>query len=443
MREFRDVAVWLPQRRGLALSCESATVVCAPTADDPDSYEIRLLGGTCEISTRTWLRRDYREVIESGLKPGFAPGGPRVVTFEQMGISLARDQFRAELRDAAGIVEFLSPQAGRASLMCDEFNGFRTERPVLLTLRFSPRETGIRMDQVELVTPSIPLAVARLAELAGVNVVSGEFTGRLSYREYDSSSSLTASGTCLALDLAECTAGLTPIPWRGRCPEIELQELRVDDDRPTRLRFRGILSDVSLGDILATWGLEGVSGTLALEVGVTDLSRSGIERFAASGVGKGISLESLTEAIGLGKMTGTLDITIADLTIEDNHLKSLDAELRVADVVDVPNWVEGRLLQEAISRILKMELPPILPERVEFTRFGVRLEVRDEILYVFGTHGEREETILTVRMFERDMPLINEPRRSFDLRPWLDRLRAEARERLQRRLTDGVGPAGP
>ena len=65
---------------------------------------------------------------------------------------------------------------------------------------------------------------------------------------------------------------------------------------------------------------------------------------------------------------------------------------------------------------------------------AVKLEVRDEVLYIFGTHGPRETTILTARLFDRDLPLVFEPRRSFDLRPWLDDLRARAAAQLEQAL---------
>ena len=301
----------------------------------------------------------------------------------------------------------------------------------------------MRIDRVDLVVPEMPVRVAGLHELAGVGVRSGRFDGRLVYEEHEGGARLVVSGRCMELKLPECTAGLTPVPWRGYCPEIELQELRVEDRRPVRVRFRGVLSEVALGDILALWGLEDVGGTLTLQVGAADFSTGGIQRFVASGGGVGISLKSLTEGLGWGTMSGCLNVTITDLTIEDNRLKSLDAALVVADALEQPNWVEGRLLREMISRALKIELPALLPERIEYTRLGLRLEVRDEVLYVFGTHGEREQTILTVRMFEREVPLVFEPRRSFDLRPWLDELRARAARQLEERLRSSSGQSVP
>ncbi len=433
-REFRDVVVWLPERRGRALSCERALVVRTPSDDDPNAYEIELSGGSCEISTRSWLRQDYRGVVESGLRPGFAPDGPERVTFEDMNVSFERERFRVELQRAAGLVAFESPRSGRASITCRELNGYQCAEPVQVDVRFSPHNSGIRIDLLELITPELPLSVTRLRELTGVELTSGRFQGRVVYQEHDHGRRLVVGGKCLDLELTECTAGLTPVPWRGRCPEIELQELRVENGSPVRLRFRGVLTEVSLGDILATWGLTGIRGTLALDVGAAELSPRGIEFFVASGHGVDVSLESLSEALGWGRMTGVLDLTISDLTIENNHLKSLDASLVVADPAEQTNWVEVRLLRELVSRALHVELPRWLPERIEYTRLGVRLEVRDELLYIFGTHGPRETAILSVRLLEQELPLLFEPRRHFDLRPWLDQVRARATAHLEQTL---------
>ena len=430
-RGFKNVVVWLPEKRGRALTCENALVINTPTAGNPEAYEIRLGGGSSEISTRTWLRQDYRSVLESGLRPGFSPDGPRKVTFEKMNLAFVRDRFRAELHDAAGVVSFNEPTAGHAAITCKKLNGYQPERPVTIAADFSPHVSGIRIDQLELNIPDLPLKIARLDQLAGLNLQTGRFNGQLTYEENDDGEVLTISGMCRALELAECTQGLTTPVWQGRCPKIEVQELRVENNSPTRLRFSGALDQVDLGRLLETWGLPGVIGTISFDVGDAQLSKHGIDRFVASGQGIGISLETLSEALGCGTMTGRLDITISDLRIENNILKSMDVSLIVVDATEEANWIEGRLLREIISRTLKINLPPVLPERIEYTRLGAKLEARDEVLYIFGTHGEREKTIMTARLYGNDLPLIFEPRRSFDLGPWFDELRSRASKHLE------------
>lgn len=432
-REFDDVVVWLPDRRGQALSCRRALLLYTPEPDNPDAYEIELLGGTCEISTRTWLQEDYRRVIESGLRPGFDPDGPRQVRFSGMDLRLDRERFRGSLRNASGVVTFMLPDTGRASIRCTALNGYEAPEPVVLRARFSPDAGGIRLDQADLSVPNLPVSVLGLQELAGIGLNSGTFSGQVTYAEADERRRLTVRGKCLDLSLAECTAGLVTRPWRGFCPEIELIELAIEEGRPQRLRFRGVLTGLVLGDVLAPWGLENVGGELVLRVRDANLSPVGIERLVASGRCVDVSLAALTEALGAGRASGTARLIIDDLTVEHNRLCSLDAEIRVEGVAE-PAWVEGRLVTELVSRALNVDVPPFLPERIPYTRLGCRLEVRDEVLYVFGTHGPRQKTILTVRLLEQDFPLIVEPERPIDLTGWFDGLRGRFAKHLQERL---------
>ena len=112
------------------------------------------------------------------------------------------------------------------------------------------------------------------------------------------------TGKCHKLSLSECTASLLPVPWRGTGAEIELEELTLENGRPQRLRFRGVLTDVVLGDILAPWDLNTAGGDLVLRVREADLSPAGVERLVASGQCVGLSLEALTGQLGWGRMSG-------------------------------------------------------------------------------------------------------------------------------------------
>jgi hypothetical protein len=438
-REFTDVVVWLPNRRDRAFTCRSALLRYAPTTADPDAYELELRDGFTEISTRTWLRSDYRFVVESGLRTGFIPDGPQRVRFSRMNLAFERDLFRLELNDAAGEVSFEEAGRGRATTICTNLNGHACAEPVFLRTVFSPRSAGIRIDELVLKVPRLPIALARLHKLSPLEIRHGEFAGELSYRELDAGNQLELSGRCYGLDLTECTQGLLATPVRGRCPEIEVRELTVLDGAPQRLRFRGGLRDVELGDLLANLGLAGADGRVTLSVGAAELSRAGLDRLVASGQARDISLERLSRAAGWGLMTGTLQVTIDDLVIENNELRALSATVRVDDPGPTPNWVEGELLRRALSSALKLNLPPVLPERIEYTRFGFTVVVRDEVMELFGSHGPQDKTILTVRLFGRDLGIVGQPESAIDLRPWLDRLRADAARRLQD--VPGAAPA--
>ncbi|TWT40310.1 hypothetical protein RAS1_40180 [Phycisphaerae bacterium RAS1] len=440
-REFRDIDVWLPGRRLKALHCNEAVLRRVPSPDDPAAYQIELRDGQCEISTRTWLSNDYRTVVESGLRPGFDPDGPHRVRFSGMDVAFERDRFRASLDDAAGVIDFVNDHVGQATVTCRRFNGQSVAEPVALSIRFSPAVGGVQIDQLSLDVPPLPLRIFDLGALVGASLQSGSFAGRLDYSEEGGSRRMTLQGKCLDLRLSECTAGLVPSPWAGVCPEIELTELTLRDRVVERVRFHGLLKDMSPGDVLATLGITGIQGRLDLHVDDALVTPAGIERFVARGRCEDVSLEAVTKALGWGVMTGNARLVIDDLTIERNHLASLTATFRVDDAGDPPNWVEGRLLREAIQRTLKLTLPPLLPAKIEYVKLGVRIEVRDEIMTVFGTHGEKERTILTVRLLEQDVALVNEPRTSYELTPELDKLRAGAEQTLRARLAAAAAAA--
>ncbi|MEW6252538.1 MAG: hypothetical protein AB1716_18020 [Planctomycetota bacterium] len=435
-REFRNVRVWLPERRGEAAFCESAR--CTMLPGEADQYELSLRGGRCEVSTRTWLRADYRRILESGLRPGFATEGPERVAFADMDLAFVRDRFRMGLDGASGFVLFDGPRQGRLAAGCNQLNGHAVGRVSLRAL-FSPQGAGVRLDQVELLVPELPLAALGLAELLGLGPRRGRFDGRLSYAESDEGRRLTLRGAVFDVDLAECTTGLLPRPWRGVVPEVELSELTVVDHRPQRLRFRGLIRDARLGDILAPWDLGAVGGGLELRIEDAELSPDGVERLVASGRCEELLLEELSGGLGFGKLSGTARVTIDDLTIVQNRLASFAAVVVVTpNAAGAPGWIERTLLVEAARRALGLDLPEFLlrqlPERIEYSALGVRLEVQDEELHIYGTHGPREKTILTVRIADRDFGVLREPAGSIALKPMLDDLRARLAAEIERGL---------
>lgn len=426
-REFQDVHIALPDDRGTVAHCDSALLTYAPTADDPEAYELVLRGGATEISTRTWLREDYRFVLESGLRPGFDPDGPRRAVFSGMDLTFERESFRGALHGAGGVVSFEDPHRGRAWATCRDLNGHVAAAPVQLVAEFSPQEHGIRLDRVELDVPELPIAIVGFEALAGVPLRTGAFQGRLVYTETAADRVLAVSGRVTGAQLAEVTAGFVTPPWRGAAPDVELRELTLRNERLERVRFGSLFTDVLLADVLRPWGLADVGGELdRLFVSDAEISAAGLERFIASARCDDIALAELSAALGWGQMTGTAQLVVHDLTITDNHLASLDAEIHVRPTGDT-GTIDRALLTNVLARVGGISLPAavvrLLPERFAYTQLGVRFEVVDELLTVFGTHGPGEKTILSIELGGQEWPVLPEPEQSFDLRPALDALR--------------------
>ncbi len=422
---FEAVRIWLPDRRDQVAYCERAVLTYTPRPNDPEAYELTLTGGGCEISARTWLRDDYRAMLESGLRPGFDPLGPRRVLFSEMNLRFEHDLFQATFSGAHGILLFEDPQLGRASVQCDKLNDRATPEPVRVEAEFSPSGRQVRLDRVRLAVPEIPLTAIGLERLIGVAPTTGRFRGELVYHETPEMRELTLQGSVLDGSLPELTGTLPGGPFEGTAPLIEVEALRLVNGAPAALRFSGTIANVRLDDVLAPFELSDVGGTLLLRVNEVSVDEEGVARLVASGECERLSLAALSEAIGWGRMSGTAHVLIEDLMIEHNRVRRLRATIDVAPDEAGDNWIERELLSRILEQTLKVRLPDFLPERFNYAELGVELEINDEILDVFGTHGARGKTILTVRVGERTVPVLREPNDGFDLKRTFDAWRAE------------------
>lgn len=422
-RAFENVQVWLPDHRAVAHRVKSAVITATPSVADPNAYEIFLSGGHTDVSAQTWLSGDYRRVMESGLAGGFVSNGPERVQFDDMNIQLERDQFHLALQNAAGQIRFLENQRGLAEMLCRRFNGMLCAEPAFLTVEFQPYDHRVRILQLDLTLPRLPLRAAGIGDWLGLPDLAGDFSGHTKYGETETGRWFEISGNCHNLDLAELTARLGEPRWKGQLPNVELLEFSATDDQLKRLRFRGQVQALTPGALGAALAWPEIPGELDLNIAEADISPTGINKLAISGAARKIGLEALTGILGSGKAGGVLRFELQDLTIVDNHLHALDARLVVDESDGTPRWIEGALLQKVAEQALQIQLPSVLPERIEVAHLGLRIEIRDEQLTVFGSHGNRENTILTVKLMGQELPLIFEPKQSYDLTPWLDSVR--------------------
>jgi len=420
-REFHAIRIWLPQRRAEIAFCQKAVLTQVP--DVGTRYALELRGGKCEISTRTWLGEDYRLALESGLRAGFSLEAPLRVAFSGIDLTFSHGEFQATLADAGGTVWFDQPNLGQATATCYRLNGYSSSEPVVLSMEFTQAASGIRLTQVELSVPELPVEAVRLASLVGRAIQSGSFTGRLSCQETQSGRQLTVSGEVFQLQLAECTTGLVEPPWEGLVPQAELTGLTLLDGRPIRLGFRGLLTDLRTDRVLATWGLGDVGGRLLLRVHAAEFSPAGVDRLVVSGRAEGIPVEALARWAGRGEMTGLARVVLNDLTITQNRITSLDAQIEIRPNADQRGWIDRELLSQAFQRTVGLALPSFLPERIEYRRLGFRVDLHDGMLYVLGTHGPRGKAILSISVAGQEMPVLFEPESALDVSAPLERFR--------------------
>jgi len=111
----------------------------------------------------------------------------------------------------------------------------------------------------------------------------------------------------------------------------------------------------------------------------------------------------------------------------DDNVKSADVEITAVPPDGRPGTIDRTLLLGLARRVLDFNWPSaipqrLLPEKLEYTQFGVRLLVRDNQLRVLGTHGAHGDTILTIKVFGRSFGLIHEQPQTIDLTPHLKKL---------------------
>lgn len=429
-RAYENVIVWLPQRRGEALRCATAIVRDVPTADDPLAYELELAGGNCEISQHTWLAGDYRDVLDAGLRPVFAEGGPRRVIFSDMRITLAHDGITLTLHGASGTVRFDNPEEGLAAVVCEQLGEYRSPEPIYLGVRFLPTRAGVRVASLELRVPELPLGRAGLMALADLPEMDARFAGTLRYTESPALNEntlqrvLQLTGRVYALDIGVLAnaAGFPGI--NGHCPEMQLQELRFENGDPARLRFRGALERVTLARLLELLGLPAINAQTTVRVLDADLSQRGIHTLSATADVRDLDMHALVTPLEAGEMNGLLQANITDLRVDDNKLVTLRGRIDITTDNDATKWIDRTLLRAIVEQLLGWSLPAFvtnaMDERITYDRFGVRLEVEQEHLTLHGTHGEGEEFIITGTPFDW---LFRNPRWSLFLTPRLDEVR--------------------
>ena len=432
-QEFTDVSVWLPERRAKIFNTPRALVTLQ--SELPERYDVQLFGGMAEISTRTWLRSDYRGVLESGLRIGLADNAVHVVSFRNMNVRLDTGEYALDLGQAGGTVTFEDDQTGHAAIRCEELNGEPVDNPVVFDARFSMPSDGVQIDHLEITVPRLPIALLRLEQLLGVVPTQGSFAGKLGVREFDRHRELTLTGNALDLNLEDLTRGLLPQPLKGGCPELEVTELRVLDGQPERLVVCGLVNGVELAEPFALAKLHEIAGQVSLTLRRAELSPQGLDLLVATGTGEELDLGDLTRSWGWGTVSGKTHIAIEDLLIRDNRIEVLVARCSVSANDPSEQWIDRSVVRAVVSTVLGMELPEWvpLPSRVPYDQFDFRLEIRDEQLYLLGGHGPGDRTILTVRILGRPVSIIKQPDTAFDLTPMLDQLRSEMERQIAAR----------
>jgi len=142
-----------------------------------------------------------------------------------------------------------------------------------------------------------------------------------------------------------------------------------------------------------------------------------------------------------GTAAGTLAMRVRSLRIADDRIASADIEITALPPADGPGTIDRSLLLGAAKQAAGFDWPSwlpqaMLPNKIEYVEFGVRLLVRDNQLRILGTHGDGDKTILTLKVMGRTFGLVKQPDNVIDLTPWIEQGLARARAYDPQRMRD-------
>jgi hypothetical protein len=441
---FFDVVVWLPGRRGVIFAGRQAD--WRPSEEPEDGgHRLCLDGGQFVIDSTLWEQDDYRRVLESGLGHNFAELNLEKIDIRHLDFSWCHGDFGLQTRRASGAIFFDASGEGRAVLSSRWLGDYEAEEPINITARFHPRG-ALTIEQVVLEVPQIPLPALGLEQVLRSPVTSGDFSGEVRYSESGGAQRVAISGDLQDVRLEEVTGYLRRGPIGGRI-RMHVDSGVIVDRRLTELAFRGRIDELDVSSITNQFGLPDVGGRARIVIHEGEIRDNDIQWLGLNGRVEGISLEALAPLLGRGVITGSLKADIRSLVVRQGRIESAEVLVKA----DLPEGQTGlisrELVQDIVARLTGLNLPDFLPEQLEYTKLGARLIIEGDSLRVLGAHGARNTTILTVKAFGREIGVLFQPSRDFDIGPLIDGLRRRAEETriedLQRWWDAYRGPALP
>lgn len=427
-RAFHDVDIFLPDRRDRVFFCREA-VWREENEQGRESNELDLVGGVLNLGSESWHKEDYRQVLESGLGHDFADLHLARVSMEAFEINFSRANLALYCRDTSGLLDFGDPAEGIARLHAYELNGRRVHQGVQIHARFQPTK-GVRVSELALSVPRLPLESLGLGGVLGGEITRGSFEGSLEYRD-EPEPEVWLRGELEDVQLSELTALLPFGPLKGAL-SVHVDAARVVRSVATHFRGRGRVQHLQLGPIAELIGLGNLSGEANFDLDAIELALGRVERLRFSGMVIGMSLEEWMTPLALGRATGVVIFRVNNVEIVNDDIKSADIEITVRPAEGEAGTLDRSLLMFAAQKWLNFTWPAsvperILPEKVEYEEFGVRLLVRDNLMRILGTHGPNGDTILTIRVAGMAFGVVKEQSGAVDLGPHLERLRERAR----------------
>lgn len=462
-RAFADVAVSLPGDTREVFRCAEA-VWLEEHAEPTPRRVLELHDGFIIVGAAEWTLAQYRRVLEGSIGHDYASVGLEEVRLHDIDLRFVHPVFGFRAGVSTGLVFFESDGRGVATLDCARLNGTEAPRAVNIRATFRPGPP-VRVDEVRVQVPDMPLASLGLAELLDGPITTGRFRGRITYEGGDGGGksrkvekskaergatgedagavgsrtgrdarptgdpagedaraagdavggeTLDVEGALTGVELAELTRRRSGGPIRGRL-DAQLERARIVDGSVDSFSLRGRVVKLAMGDVLPALAPGDSDPTVTLELDALRWADGRIDALTARGGGSGIDLGAVSDILGQGRITGTVRFTIESLSVVDDVLRSAVIEVTVVPPSGGPGEIDRRLVAGLARRLLGADPSAILPERFEYVELGARIELDGSRVRIRGTHGPGRRTLMTVKLWGRAVPLIFEPAESYDV----------------------------
>jgi len=422
-RQFDDISLRLAKRRVEVFNCARAVWRKRPV-EGQWRYDLDLHDGWLLVGSGEWEWADYDRLLHSGLGHDFAALHVEGVHLHNIDLRWTHPDLDIMAPACAGDVRFDERGNGRATLTTDQLNAVRVDQPVNILADFTPGER-LQFHRVVLNVPQAPLRALGLDRLLGGPLTGGTFAGSISYQQRANGPVATVAGRIRDAALAEFTRKLTGGPFDGVI-DVQVDEAVFADRRLRSLRFNGRLDDLDLAQFGPLVGVPELEGRIDLRVNQAHVEGGLLRYLRAEGGADGLPLGVLTDLLCRGRITGTMSLDIDSLLIVDGQLVSANVKFDAVPPEDAAGTIDRTMLQTASQQLLGLDattlLPPSITE-VEYVRLGARLVLNDGELRVQGTHGDDGRTILSIRLFSRDLGVIKEPKQTYRIDAFLESIR--------------------
>jgi len=431
--DFKDIRVWLPERRAQVFNCRLAE--WHELTDKDNGFALVIRDGRLLVDSSQWRQGDYNLVLKSGLAHDFSAIRLKRVDLQNVDLAWRENGMALSVRGTTGRIQFDRPDEGRISVVSHALNDTATEGPIHVLARFRPSRDLV-IHELTLRVPSLPVRALGLESVLGVQEAHGRFEGILQYREQDRRPLITLEGRAQGIELSDWTNRIQGGPLHGLI-DLTIEKAEVLEQKVLSARFRGRAGGLQLAELTRLARITPVEGTVDLELVGAEFTDNKLVKAVIRGKALASTLDPIVALLGPGRIAGTLRVSVNMLELVDERVASADIDVEVVPPKDGPAELDTELIIGAARTLLGTELQPLIAvplqrlKTVTYSRLAFKLLADHDQLRILGTHGSGGKAILTVRLFGTDLAAISQPEQPMELAPLIRGLRQTGEKKIK------------